>query len=59
MRYLLALVALCSTLFFSCSKTVKDEAYLQAVARYISAYTSGSPTLVDFGGPEPEYALVP
>ncbi|MEQ1746074.1 MAG: MG2 domain-containing protein [Saprospiraceae bacterium] len=42
MRKLLPLTALFAALFFSCTKTVKDEAYLQAVARYISAYTSGS-----------------
>lgn len=42
MRQLVVLIALFSTLFFSCSKTVKDEAYLQAVARYVGAYTSGS-----------------
>ena len=42
MRTLLTLVTLLSALFFSCTKSVKDEAYLQAVARYINAYTSGS-----------------
>jgi len=42
MRTLLTLVVLLSALFFSCTKSVKDEAYLQAVARYINAYTSGS-----------------
>lgn len=39
---LLPLAALLAALLFSCNKVVKDDNYLQTVAQYISAYTSGA-----------------
>ncbi len=41
-KHLLPLTILLTLLHFSCSKSVKNEAYFQALSRYINAYTSGA-----------------
>ncbi|MBK6930535.1 MAG: hypothetical protein IPH12_06550 [Saprospirales bacterium] len=41
-RLLFPLLVLFSLSQFSCSKVVKSEAYFQAIARYVYAYTSGA-----------------